>query len=717
MDMAVRAARPLSKVLLKITLMLTLALGMLAALTQLAIDLQQEKHAVEASAEAFLESTVPSAETAVYNFYDAAAKQVATGLFTQRAIRKVQIFNGDELMIERERVLEATLPSFAPMSSADEAELVRELFNPETDTPEVIGRIVVVVDRSIVPPAIVNRMVSYFLLSTIKNLLFGVALVALVYAALARHIIQIAEATARWRPGAGVITTPKPPGFLQGTEIEMLGSQIAAMSGNAESAINTLEHSSREVRKSNTELNQRSTLLSEAVKARTEELNAANRALKRQADYDALTGLYNRGAFDRRSERFVLDASATGASVAIIMIDVDQFKPFNDHYGHQAGDDCLRRVARALGSLSDGEDILIARYGGEEFVCMIRNGGREEGEELAMAAHRAIASLAIQHERSSVSDIVTASMGLAWEKCAPSTSLEALLGAADEALYEAKHKGRNRTVLSSDEIQNRVKKRREAVTDLMQAVEERRFEPFFQSQVNARTGRIVGMEALARWRKPSGEILGPRDFMPIAEENDMVRLIDGIIYDKCADFLRDAAARGIDVPGLSINLPEEHLRDDGLIGRLRALRDGIDTPVAVELLETSTLDKPSREMSWTIDAIRELGLDIEIDDFGTGRTSIVSLMSLRPSRLKVARELVMPAPEQDRNEKLLACVLEIGNTLGVGLVAEGVETVEQQQLLLDLGCNIHQGFLYARPVPAAEQMALLAARPSGKMAS
>ncbi len=140
MDISSRATRPLSKVLLKITLLLTLALGMLAALTQLAMDLQQEKHAVEASAEAFLDSTVPSAETAVYNFYDAAAKQAVTGLFTQRAIRKVQIFNGDELMIERERVLEATLPSFAPMSSADEAELVRELFDPETDTPEVLMR-------------------------------------------------------------------------------------------------------------------------------------------------------------------------------------------------------------------------------------------------------------------------------------------------------------------------------------------------------------------------------------------------------------------------------------------------------------------------------------------------------------------------------------------------------------------------------------------------
>ena len=412
-----------------------------------------------------------------------------------------------------------------------------------------------------------------------------------------------------------------------------------------------------------------------------------------------------------------MDAAATGSSVALFMLDVDQFKPFNDHYGHQAGDDCLKRIAVALGDLSDGDDIVIARYGGEEFVCMIRNGGREAGEKLAMAAHRVIASLAIPHDRSSVSDIVTASIGLAWEKCVPSTSLEALLGAADEALYEAKHKGRNRTVLSSEQIQERVRKRREAVSDLLLAVEERQFEPFFQSQVNARTGRIVGMEALARWRKPGGEILGPRDFMPAAEENDLVRMIDGIIYDKCAQFLRDAAAAGVPVPGLSINLSEDHLRDDGLIDRLRALRDGIDTPVAVELLETTTLDKPSRELSWTIDAIRDLGLDIEIDDFGTGKTSIVSLMTLRPSRLKVARELVMPAPKQDRNEKLLSCVLEIGNTLGISVVAEGVETEEQKKLLLDLGCNVHQGFLYARPVPAEEQMELLAAHAPGKMAS
>ena len=241
MDISVRSARPLSKVLLKITLLLTLVLGMIAALTQLAIDLQQEKHAVEASPMRFWDSIVPSAESAIYSYHDAAAEQAIEGLFTQRAIRQVRIFNGHQLMAERERELKSTLPSFAPMSSKDEVELVRELRNPESDEKEVIGQIAVVVDRSIVPPAIVNRMVSYFLLSTIKNLMFGVALVALVYAALARHIVQIAEAAAQWRPGGGVITTPTPPGFLRGTEIEVLGSQIEAMSGNAESAINTLE--------------------------------------------------------------------------------------------------------------------------------------------------------------------------------------------------------------------------------------------------------------------------------------------------------------------------------------------------------------------------------------------------------------------------------------------------------------------------------------------
>ncbi|WP_299849812.1 bifunctional diguanylate cyclase/phosphodiesterase [uncultured Roseovarius sp.] len=696
--------RALSKVLLKITLFLALVLGLFAALIQLSLDLQQQKNAVEDSAEAFLDSITPSAASAVYNFYNEAADQAVAGLFTQRAIRYVQILNGSEVMVERGRVLTPTLPTVALIAKSDEVLLTRELRNPELDSGEVIGELTIIVDRSIVPPAIVRRMVSFFLLSTVKNLLFGLALVALVYAALTRHIIQIAEATSRWKPGAGALTIPKPPGFLRNTEVELLGDRIVAMSGTAETAIHELEDASREVRKNNSELSQRSSQLSKAVKARTQELHTANLALKHQADCDALTGLTNRGAFDRFAIRSVKDAAEDHASVALIMIDLDQFKPFNDHYGHQAGDSCLVSVASVLSDLGDDNETLVARYGGEEFICLIRNGGRQKGEDFAEQVHKALAELAVPHDRSSVSDVVTASIGIAWEKCGRSTTLETLTSAADEALYEAKHKGRNRTIFSTEKIRERVRKRRKIVTDLLEAIELRQFEPFFQSQVDANTGEIVGMEALARWCKPNGQVLSPQEFMPTAEENDLVRIIDGIIFDKCALFLREAQELGFHVPRMSVNLSEDHLKDDALIDRLRNLCDGVTTPIAVELLETTALDSPSPKLAWTIDNIRDLGMEVEIDDFGTGKTSIVSLMTMRPSRLKIARELVIPAPLQDRNKRLLSCVLEIGNTLGIDIVAEGVETQEHRKLLLDMGCTIHQGFLYSRPVKASEQM-------------
>ena len=247
------------------------------------------------------------------------------------------------------------------------------------------------------------------------------------------------------------------------------------------------------------------------------------------------------------------------------------------------------------------------------------------------------------------------------------------------------------------------------MSDLLKAVEHRQLEPYFQSVVDARSGVIVGMEALARWRRPDGEVSGPADFMQIAEDNDLVRIIDGIIFEKSAEFLREAKAAGVDVPGLSINLSEDHLGDDALIEHLRDLRDGTDAPVALELMETRSLDAPSDQLSWTIDAIRDLGLALEIDDFGTGRTSISSLLTLRPSRLKIARELVVAAPEDERHKKLLSCVLEIGKTLEIDVVAEGVETEAQKKLLLDLGCTLHQGFLYARPVSMSEQLDVLAA--------
>jgi EAL domain-containing protein (putative c-di-GMP-specific phosphodiesterase class I) len=271
-----------------------------------------------------------------------------------------------------------------------------------------------------------------------------------------------------------------------------------------------------------------------------------------------------------------------------------------------------------------------------------------------------------------------------------------MLAAADEALYEAKYKGRNRTVVSSDAIRERVKKRREIVSDLLVAIEKREFEAFFQLQVDARTHEIIGMEALARWPKSSGKILGPGEFMPAAAENDLIRLIDAIIFDKCAVFLRKAQSLGLEIPALSINLSEDHLKDDGLLDRLLELRKASDTKIAVELLETTALDDPSEHLSWTIDKIRDLGFGIEIDDFGTGKTSIMSLTTLRPSRLKIARELIIPIEEQE-NRKVLSCVLEIAKTLEINTLAEGIETEDQRQILLDLGCYAHQGFLYAHP--------------------
>jgi diguanylate cyclase (GGDEF)-like protein len=688
--------------LLRVTLLLTLALGTVASLVQLSIDLRQEKEAVESSASEFLASVAPSAASAAYNFYDQAAEQVVEGLFTQRAISGVTIMNEGEIMISRTRDVARTLPEVGWLTETDTVVLEQVLtVPPEVGGSDTIGSISITVDRSIVPPAIVNRMFAYFMLAMLKNFVLGVLLVLLVYGALTRYIIALSKAAEHWTPEKGSLTVPQPPKLFLGTEPYILGVRIKQLADTALSTIRAIEASRNEAVRNNSELNEKSVTLSKAIENRNEELQAANEKLRSLAERDALTGLYNRGHFDLMADSIFDEYQQTNCHIGTLLIDVDHFKAYNDYYGHQAGDEALARIATVLMTAAKGTDAIVARYGGEEFVAMTLSYDEDRHLQLAKSIHEALETENLEHQRSTSANRVTVSIGAsgsAKHVGHASTSVDALLSSADEALYEAKRNGRNRTEMSTEDIRKRVKSQRLAARSLMEATEARQFEPFLQAQVDARTGRIVGAEALVRWRRDDGEIASPEGFLQSASETGLMPLIDRIMFEKVADFVSPGSDGSDLIPRVSLNLTEASLADNDVISSLLDLSRATPATIAVELLETALVDKPNAETLWQIDRMRDAGIEIEIDDFGTGRTSILGLMSIQPDRLKIAKELILPLQHMPDQTNVVRSVITIAKSLGVDVLAEGVETNDISLQLIELGCPMQQGFFFARPV-------------------
>ncbi|MEQ1770477.1 MAG: EAL domain-containing protein, partial [Devosia sp.] len=227
------------------------------------------------------------------------------------------------------------------------------------------------------------------------------------------------------------------------------------------------------------------------------------------------------------------------------------------------------------------------------------------------------------------------------------------------------------------------------------------FVAWYQPQVDAKSGAIIGVEALARWQHPVRGIVPPDVFLPIADDLSVVATIDRMVLDQTLAHMRRWHETGLDIPRASVNVSARRLRDEDLIKSLRKL-DIVPGTLSFELVESIYLDENDDIVAWNIDQIRDLGIDIEIDDFGTGYASIVSLLKLNPRRLKIDRQLVMPVLGAPAQRQLIASIVDIGHSLGIEVIAEGVETEAHAQLLTELGCDALQGYAFAKPMsPAA----------------
>lgn len=443
----------------------------------------------------------------------------------------------------------------------------------------------------------------------------------------------------------------------------------------------------------------RSTALTEA---RNVELEAARVSIEHNSLHDSLTGLPNRRYLDTILKQNAAAGFDETGSIALLHIDLDRFKQINDTLGHAAGDAMLVHVSHVLRA-NCRQDDFVARIGGDEFVIVCS----------AVAGHSFLSTLAerlIERMREPVDYEghqcrIGVSIGISAEY-APDIDVSRLLINADIALYRAKGHGRNRLEFFSEELQAEVTHTKRVADEILGGLEREEFIAYYQPQFDAKTYDLVGVEALARWRHPVLGIRTPDSFLAIAEDLNVVATIDRMMLEQAMADLERWDELGLNVPRASVNVSHKRLHDAALIGGLKLLNLAPGR-IAFELVESIYLDESDAIVAWNIDQIKELGIDVEIDDFGTGYASIVSLQKLRPSRLKIDRQLVDPIINDPQQRQLLSSIVEIGKSMKIEVVAEGVETMEHAAILRDLGCDILQGYAFARPMQREDLEAFL----------
>ncbi len=438
---------------------------------------------------------------------------------------------------------------------------------------------------------------------------------------------------------------------------------------------------------------------------------AADR-LAHLAYHDPLTGLPNRLAFELHLSQALRVAQREGRQIALMLIDLDNFKNINDTLGHHVGDAFLKKVATRLRDCVRASD-LVARLGGDEFVVVLPEiSGPRTASHVAQKINQRLGDSSQVEEHILYA---TPSIGISLY---PGDGDDAgtLLRNADAAMYHAKNSGRNNHQFYAAQMNEAASERlqfesalRQAISNLSPAASD--FVLHFQPQIDADNGRVIGLEALLRWTHPTLGAVSPNRFIGIAEETGLIQPIgDWVVWEACRH-LHEMKTRGIDDVRMAINVSANQLRGDNLISLIRgalACYDLAPGDLELEITETTAMQNPEATRN-ILDRLAEMGVKLAIDDFGTGYSSLAYLKHLPIHRLKLDRSFVKDLEEDANDAAICAATIALGHNLGLELVAEGVETDLQRQFLSRLGCDVLQGFFFSRALPFEDAIAYIQA--------
>ena len=457
------------------------------------------------------------------------------------------------------------------------------------------------------------------------------------------------------------------------------------------------------------QIESRDAMLEKKVLQRTAEIEKLAEDFRHRAFHDTLTGLPNRALLNERFLLAVSLAKRSNTQFALLLLDLDNFKNINDSLGHDFGDELLKIVADRISSCVREED-LVCRLGGDEFIVLLENvGGKENVVRIATNISRALNKQSIIFNKRL--EITTSIGGSIYPT--HGRDLTTLKRSADIAMYNAKENGKNQYKLFEASMEELTLHRLMVQNELRTAISTGQIRPYYQPKIHAKTKHVIGCEVLVRWQHPKQGLIFPDSFIPFAEEAGLIRLIDYYVLDKACEQAKLWLDSGVGRVPVSINLSGAHFVDENIVGIIKIALATSQLPpelLEIELTEAVLISDPDKALI-TLSAISNLGVKISLDDFGVGYSSLYYLRKLPVDIIKIDKSFVNSVVTNVQDQRLIRGIISLAKGLELDVVAEGVETQQQQDFLEQAGCQYLQGYYYLKPAPLEEFEEWLATQP------
>lgn len=664
----------LSVKLLRVVLLSALIVGVVLSCAQIVFDAYKTRQAVANDAERILDMFRDPSTQAVYSLDREMGMQVIEGLFQDDAVRKASIGHPNEAMLaQKSRDLQQS-------NSRWLTDLI--LGQERTFTTQLVGRgpyseyygdLSITLDTATYGQGFIVSSVIIFISGVLRALAMGLVLYLVYHWLLTKPLSRIIEHLTEINPDRP--SEHKIP-LLKGHEKNELGIWI-----------NTANQ------------------LLESIERNTHLRHEAENSLLRMAQYDFLTGLPNRQQLQTQLDKILVDAGKLQRRVAVLCVGLDDFKGINEQFSYQTGDQLLLALADRLRAHS-GRLGALARLGGDQFALV--QADIEQPYEAAELAQSILddleAAFALDHQEIRL----RATIGITLFP-EDGDSTEKLLQKAEQTMTLAKTRSRNRYQFYIASVDTEMRRRRELEKDLRDALAREQFYLVYQPQISYRDHRVVGVEALIRWQHPEHGLVPPDLFIPLAEQNGTIIAIGEWVLDQACKQLRDWHDQGFSDLRMAVNLSTVQLHHAELPRVVNNLLQMYRLPprsLELEVTETGLMEDISTAAQHLL-SLRRSGALIAIDDFGTGYSSLSYLKSLPLDKIKIDKSFVQDLLDDDDDATIVRAIIQLGKSLGMQVIAEGVETAEQEAYIISEGCHEGQGYFYSKPLQARELGAYL----------